>query len=98
MKKIVVIIVILIILLIVGLWIGGIIPKTIARIVATNYLKNKFPMNKFEYSEIEWSSAFDGYSIRFKDEKGQYFGLIMNGKYFPFIVGQGINAIEEYNR
>ena len=71
-KRIVIIVAVLIILIVAGLWIGGIIPKCIAKIVATNYLKNNFPKKQFEYTGIEWSSAFDGYSIRFKDEKGNY--------------------------
>ena len=94
-KKIIIITIILIILIIIGLWIGGIIPKCIAKIAATIYLKNNFPKKQFEYTGIEWSSAFDGYSIKFKDEKGKEVGFIMNNKYFPINVGQGIFAIEE---
>lgn len=42
-KKIIIIIVSIILLTVIGLWIGGIIPKAIARTVATNYLKSNFP-------------------------------------------------------
>lgn len=94
-EKIVILTIFLIILIVTGFWISGIIPKSIARIVATNYLKNNFPKKQFEYVGIEWSSAFDGYSIKFKDEKEKEVGFIMNNKYFPIDVGQGIFAIEE---
>ena len=97
-KKIVILTIFLIILIVTGFWISGIIPKSIARIVATNYLKNNFPKKQFEYVGIEWSSAFDGYSIKFKDEKGKEVGFIMNNKYFPIDVGQGIFAIQEEYR
>lgn len=97
-KKKIIITIILIILIVAGLWIGGIIPKFIARIVATNYLKNNFPKKQFEYVGIEWSSAFDGYTIRFKDEKEKEVGFIINGKYLPISVGQGMNAIEQNYR
>ena len=97
-KKIIIITIILILLIVVGLWIGGIIPKCIARIVATNYLKNNFPKKQFEYVGIEWSSSFDGYILRFKDEKENEAGFIINGKYLPISVGQGMNAIEQNYR
>ena len=94
-KKTITITIILIILIVVGLWIGGIIPKFIAKIAATNYLKNNFPKKQFEFVNIEWNSYLDGYSISFKDEKGQQIGFVMNNKYFPVSVGQGMFAIEE---
>ena len=40
-KKIIIIISCIILLIVIGLWIGGIIPKAIARTVATNYLKSR---------------------------------------------------------
>lgn len=97
-KKIALITVVVIILIVTGLWASGIIPKFIAKIAATSYLKNNFPKKQFEYAGIEWSSAFDGYSIKFKDEKGKEVGFIMNNKYFPIDVGQGIFAIQEEYR
>ncbi len=94
-KKTIIIAIILLLLIVAGLWIGGIIPKFIARIVATNYLKTNFPKKQFEYTGIEWVSAFDGYGIKFIDEKGKDVGFIMNNKYFPIFVGQGMYAIEQ---
>ena len=97
-KKRIIIVTIIIIVIILGLWISGIIPKQIARISATIYLKNKFPEKQYEYVSIEWSSSFGGYSIRFKDENSKIVVFIMPNKYFPISPGQGIFALEESYR
>lgn len=98
-KKITIIVTIIIILVIIfGLWISLIIPKQIARISATNYLKKHFPKIQFVYDNIEWSSTFGGYFINFKDNNEKTYGFIMNDKYFPISVGQGIFAIHETYR
>lgn len=97
-KKITIITIIAILAIILGLWISGIIPKQIARICATNYLRKNFPKKQYEYVGIEWTSSFGGYSIGFKDEKGNKVGFIMPNKYFPISVGQGIFALEENYR
>lgn len=97
-KTIIMIAIILGLVVIMGLWISGIIPKQIARISATNYLKKNFPKMKLEYVNIEWSSSFGGYSIIFKDENDEIYGFIMNNKYFPISLGQGVFGFEEkYN-
>lgn len=97
-KRTIIIAIIIILVIILALWISGIIPKQIAKIYATNYLKKNFPKMQFEYINIEWSSSFGGYSVSFKDEKGKTFGFIMNYKYFPIGIGQGIFAVEERYR
>lgn len=97
-KKKVIITIIFILVVILGLWISGIIPKQIARICATNYLKKNFPKKQYEYVDIEWASSFGGYSIKFKDEKGKEVGFIMPYKYFPISVGQGSFALEDSYR
>lgn len=51
-KKIIIIIVSIIIIAVIGLWIGGIIPKAIAKTVATNYLKSNFPKNNLNMLEL----------------------------------------------
>lgn len=94
-KKIIIIITIIIIL---GLWISGIIPKQIAIISATNYLRKNFPEKQYEYVDIEWNSIFGGYSIKFKDENDKIFAFLMNNKYFPITPGQGIFGLEEIYR
>ena len=97
-KRIMIVTIIIILVVILGLWGSGIIPKQIARISATNYLKKNFPKKQYEYVDIEWSSSFGGYSIKFKEENGEIVGFLMNNKYFPITPGQGIFAIEESYR
>ncbi|MEG2235161.1 MAG: DUF3221 domain-containing protein [Clostridia bacterium] len=97
-RRIIVTTISIILLIIFALWISGIIPKQIARIFATNYLKKNFPQKQYEYIDIEWSSSFGGYSIKFKDENDKIVGFIMNNKYFPISPGQGIFALEEEYR
>lgn len=97
-KRIIMIVIILFLAVVLGLWISGIIPKQIARISATNYLKKNFPKMQLEYANIEWSSSFGGYAITFKDENGETYGFIMNNRYFPISLGQGLFGFEEkYN-
>ena len=48
-------------IIILALWVSGAIPKQIARVFATNYLKKNFPKIQLEYVDIEWSSSFGGY-------------------------------------
>lgn len=97
-KGIIIAIIIVILLVILALWISGVIPKQIARISATYYLKKNFPKMQLEYVDIEWSSSFGGYSIRFKDENNEIHGFLMNNKYFPIRPGQGIFAFKEEYR
>lgn len=94
-KRIIVITMVVIFIVILVLWISGIIPKQIARISATNYLEKNFPKMKLEYVNIEWSSSFGGYSIKFKDKNNKTYSFIMNNKYFPISLGQGLFAFEE---
>lgn len=97
-KRIIIITIVVILIVILGLWFSGIIPKQIARISATNYLKKNFPKIQLEYVDVEWSSSFGGYSIRFKDENNEIYGFIMNNKYFPITLGQGLFGFEEKYR
>ena len=94
-KSIIVVTIILALVVIAGLWVSGIIPKKIAKICATNYLKKNFPKAQLEYVDIEWSSSHGGYLIRFKDENNRIHGFIINNKYFPIKLGQGIFAFRE---
>ena len=59
-KRIIIITILVVLIVIVSLWISGIIPKQIARISATNYLKKNFPKIQLEYVDIEWDSNFRG--------------------------------------
>ena len=97
-RKIIIVFIVLILIVIVGLWGSGIIPKRIARISASNYLEKNFPKMQLEYVDIEWSSSFGGYSIKFKDANNKTYSFIMNNKYFPISLGQGLFAFEEEYR
>lgn len=97
-RNIIIIFIVLILVVIVGLWISGIIPKQIARISASNYLEKNFHKMQLEYVDIEWSSSFGGYSIKFKDTNNKTYSFIMNNKYFPISLGQGLFAFEEEYR
>ena len=97
-KRIIIVTIIIILVLILGLWISGIIPEQIARISATNYLEKNFPEKQYEYVDIEWSSSFGGYLIKFKDEDDKIIGFLMNNKYFPISSGQGTFGLEESYR
>ena len=97
-KRIIIVTIIIILVIVLGLWISGIIPKQVARIFATNYLKKNFPEKQYEYVDIEWSSSFGGYSIKFKDENDKIVGFLMNNKYFPITPGQGTFGLEDNYR
>ena len=97
-KRIIIITILVILIVVLALWISGIIPKQIARVSATNYLKKNFPKMQLEYVDIEWSSSFGGYSIRFKDQNDEIHGFFMNNKYFPINIGQGLFGFEEEYR
>ena len=82
-KKKIIIVVIIIILIIAGLWIGGIIPKQIAKIYAVNYMRNNFPRMQMEYVSIEWSQYHNDYIINFKDNDNNTHSCTIGSKYFP---------------
>ena len=85
------------IVIIIILWGSGIIPKQIARIYTTNYLKNNFPKVQLEYVGIEWSDAFGDYIIQFEENNGKTYGFVIGPKYFPVNLGQGfVGFMNEY--
>lgn len=94
-KRISIIVIMLSLSIILGLWAIGIIPKQIARISATNYLKKNFGKIQLEFVDIEWSSRFGGYLIKFKDKNNEIYGFIMNNKFFPIKLGQGLFEFQE---
>lgn len=97
-KKKIIIFIIIVILIIAVLWIGGIIPKQIAKIYATNYMKNNFPQMQLEYISIEWSQYHDDYIITFKDKDNNTYSCTIGSKYFPVNLGQGLFEVEDTYR
>lgn len=95
-KKRNIILVIIIILVVISiLWINGIIPKQIAKMFSINYFKRNFPKIELEYEDIEWSSAFGDYIIKFKDENNKKYTFCIGPKYFPINLGQGMFEFQE---
>ena len=94
-NKSIVIIVFAVVLLVSVLWFGGIIPKQIAKVYVTNYMKNNFPEMQLEYVNIEWNKYYGDYIISFKDKENQNYACVIGPKYLPISLGQGMNAIIE---
>ncbi|MBQ7410914.1 MAG: hypothetical protein IJW20_06000 [Clostridia bacterium] len=86
---------IVVILLIVVLWLGGIIPKQIAKIYGAQYMNKHFPKMQLEYDNIEWNEYFGDYIITFKDKENKTHGCVIGPKYFPINMGQGMVEIRE---
>ncbi len=97
-KKIIIISIIVVILLIIVLWVAGVIPKQIAKVYGTIYMKVNFPGMQLKYVSLEWSKYHENYIITFKDRNNQTYGCVIGPKYFPVSIGQGIFAIEETYR
>lgn len=97
-KNLIIIIVAIILLLVIALWVQGLIPKQIAKIYGSAYMKINFPKMGLEYVNIEWSKYHGDYIITFKDKENQNYGCVIGPKYFPISLGQGLFEIKEnYN-
>lgn len=96
-KKIIVMIFILILFVII-LWFSGIIPKQIGKMYAIKYMNDNFTKMELEFTNIEWNKQFDSYIIQFKDKNKELYGVVIEPKYFPINLGQGLFAIEEEYR
>ncbi len=97
-RKNIIIVVSFVLAIILVLWINGIIPKQIAKISSTIYLKKKFPKMQIEYINIEWASSFGDYIITFKDQNSELHSFCIGPKYFPVNLGQGMFGFEETYR
>lgn len=95
MKKKILIICSIVIIVLIALWFTGVIPKQIARIYVTNYMKNNFPEMKLEFVNIEWNKYYGDYIITFKDKENEKYSCVIGPKYLPISIGQGIFSIEE---
>lgn len=97
-KKIIIAIIFIILIIVASLWVGGIIPKQIAKIFGNSYMNNHFPEMQLKYVDIQWSKYHDDYIITFKDKDNNTYGCTISPKYFPITFGQGLNAIEQRYR
>lgn len=92
-KKSIIIVTFAVVLLISVLWLGGLIPKQIAKVYGTKYMSDNFPKMQLEYENIEWNKYYGDYIITFKDKENQNYGCVIGPKYLPISIGQGINLI-----
>lgn len=97
-RRIIIALISFIVLIVVILWIGGIIPKQIAKISSSFYLKNNFPKMQLEYVNVEWNPYFGDYIITFRDENNELHSFCIGPKYFPVSLGQGLFGFEEEYR
>lgn len=97
-RKNIIIVVSFVLVIILVLWINGIIPKQIAKISSTIYLKKNFPKIQLEYENIEWASSFGDYIITFKDQNIELHSFCIGPKYLPVNLGQGMFGFEETYR
>lgn len=88
-KKIIYIVFSLILATIAGLWIGGIIPRFIAKQVAISYTKK---INMWlEYKDMVYTYQFDCWNVVFVDKDNNEYSINVASKYFPFnIVYDGV--------
>ena len=76
------------------LWLGGIIPKQIAKISGTNYVNKHFPEMQLECTGVEWASVYGDYLITFQDTDENIYSCVIGPSFFPTSLGQGLFAIE----
>ena len=66
---------IVIIGVIIALWFTGIIPKQIAQIAGTSYVKEHFPEMQLECIGVEYADAFGDYLITFEDKNEKVYSF-----------------------
>jgi len=89
---------IVVIVIIAVLWVGGVIPKQIAKISGISYVNKHFPEMQLECVGVEYAGVFGDYLIAFKDKNGELYSCVIGPVLFPVSMGQGLAAIEgEYS-
>ena len=79
-----------------ALWFGGIIPKQVAKISGTNYVKEHFPEMQLVCIGMEYADVYGDYLISFKDKDGNLYSCVIGPHLFPNSLGQGLSAIQDY--
>ncbi len=80
--------------IIAALWLGGVIPKQIARISGTSYVEKHFPEMQLECTGVEYADVYGDYLISFQDKDGNTYSCVIGPEYLPISLGQGLFAIE----
>ena len=75
-----------------------IIPEQMAKISGNFYMKIRFPKMILKCTNVEWSQYHDAYILYFKDNDSKTYSCTIGPKYFPVLLGQGLNSIEETYR
>ena len=88
------IVTIAIILLVGTLWLGVLLPRQIARIAGTAYVKEHFPQMELECTGVEWANVYGSYLITFSDGADKTYSCVIGPQMFPVSLGQGLFAIE----
>ena len=83
-----------VIFLIGAMWLGGLIPKQIARIAGTAYVTEYFPEMELECTGVEWANVYGSYLITFSDGADKTYSCVIGPQMFPVSLGQGLFAIE----
>ena len=97
-KLFIIVLIVLGVLIIFPFWSNGTIPKRIAKIYGTKYMKSNYPKMKLEYDGIVWSKYHGDYLITFKDNNNQKYTSVIGPKYLPIHIGQGEMIISETYR
>jgi len=73
----------MVIVLVIGLWVGGIIPQQIGKIVAINYVEKNHGEAGLTFVRMEYSRAHGDYFAVFKDTNGQIYNFLTHSKLLP---------------
>ena len=94
-KRNIILAIVLVLFVIIALWIGGVIPKGIARTLGIANLRNKFPAMDLKFVSIEWAHSFGAYEMKVIDNNQEVHSVLIGPKYFPVNPGQGTFPLEE---
>ena len=87
-------ILILVFAVVILLWTIGMIPKGIARLSGTSYVKQHFPEMKLKCIGVEYADVFGDYLIAFEGKDGNRYSCVISPKILPVFLGQGLSEIE----
>ena len=85
---------ILVFAVVILLWTIGMIPKGIARLSGTSYVKQHFPEMKLKCIGVEYADVFGDYLIAFEGKDGNRYSCVISPKILPVSLGQGLSEIE----
>lgn len=75
-----------IIVLIITLWISGIIPRQIGKIVAIKYVRENYPDKDIDYLNIDYSPFHKSYFVSFKSSDGRVYNFELHSRYLPITI------------